>query len=869
MRAFWQAGLWVLALAAGGFAPAQARAENPATIIVMDGSGSMWGQIGGRPKLEIARETVAGVLDTLPEGQQLGLMAYGHREKGNCSDIELMVPPAPGTADQIRAAVNTMRFLGKTPLSEAVRQAAEALRYGEEAATVVLVTDGLETCAADPCALGRELEAAGLNFTAHVIGFGLSEAEGAQVACLAESTGGRYFAAGDAAALAGALQATVAAEVPPPPAPSARRYFPGAPEMPDVALAPTGETTGAGRGNPPEFSFPADGTSAQCAALCAAEASCDAWRYEPPGSYFVAEARCFGFGASSEMDYDTYPPGEGWASGIRDGVLMLVRPYVADEPLPEAALEAPGSAPAGQSVSVGWSGPAAELDSIEIGLPGDGERWTWVYVATGNPVSLLMPGEPGSYELRYRFRDHSVIATRPIEVTGAPVTLTAPGQVPAGNAFSVRWTGPDAPQDNIQIALPGDDGYLSYAYVGGTNPVTLTAPDAPGLYELRYKLADTEVIATRPLEVLPAGAALPGDPPAAGPAGPVPVVIEADAGGTNPSVVWSAVPVPGQDLPPEAWAMPEGIAGPVTAEFLPGLYDVTGEAGDQVFAGRIEVTADGDNRFVIPYSAALSPAGEDHGAAGPVPLRIRGVYDGVFATWAAVPLGSQDSLTLESGAARPGAWETQLDPGPWLIRGRHEGATGATYLAVLQVSAGMAPDVTIARPRYGATEGDGNPFWRICDGDLPCFLRDGDSGLQLGLPPGWGMEQPLALTTAAGVSGPGVHAVFRPQGDARDAVMVALNPRQWDAMLGPCDETAIGPLCRTGAMGAEDLQAYHMLRATLEQDAAQEQEAAPSVPPGAAGGLPERIGGIRLDLPEGLDLLETLAPQLVPEEAAR
>ena len=52
--------------------PQQAR-----TIIVMDGSGSMWGQIDGRPKLEIARETVADVVGKLPANQTLGLIAYG------------------------------------------------------------------------------------------------------------------------------------------------------------------------------------------------------------------------------------------------------------------------------------------------------------------------------------------------------------------------------------------------------------------------------------------------------------------------------------------------------------------------------------------------------------------------------------------------------------------------------------------------------------------------------------------------------------------------------------------------------------------------------------------------------------------------
>lgn len=92
-------------LLAGPILSAAALAEAPRSILVMDGSGSMWGQIEGRPKLEIARDTVATVLGSLPAGQELGLMAYGHREKGNCSDIELVVPPAPGTGAEIAAQV--------------------------------------------------------------------------------------------------------------------------------------------------------------------------------------------------------------------------------------------------------------------------------------------------------------------------------------------------------------------------------------------------------------------------------------------------------------------------------------------------------------------------------------------------------------------------------------------------------------------------------------------------------------------------------------------------------------------------------------------------------------------------------------------
>jgi Ca-activated chloride channel family protein len=131
------------------------------TMIVLDGSGSMWAQIDGKPKLEIARASLRAALQSIPADREIGLMAYGHREKGSCSDIELIVPPATGATGVITEAADRLKFLGKTPLTAAVKQAAEALKYTEDKATVVLITDGLETCGGDPCALGKELEAAG------------------------------------------------------------------------------------------------------------------------------------------------------------------------------------------------------------------------------------------------------------------------------------------------------------------------------------------------------------------------------------------------------------------------------------------------------------------------------------------------------------------------------------------------------------------------------------------------------------------------------------------------------------------------------------------------------------------------------------
>ncbi|WDR03732.1 hypothetical protein PSQ19_06665 [Devosia algicola] len=67
-----------------------------------------------------------------------------------------MVPPGQNNAEAITTAAKSISPKGKTPLSAAVRMAAETLKYTEDKATVILITDGLETCDVDPCALGSE-----------------------------------------------------------------------------------------------------------------------------------------------------------------------------------------------------------------------------------------------------------------------------------------------------------------------------------------------------------------------------------------------------------------------------------------------------------------------------------------------------------------------------------------------------------------------------------------------------------------------------------------------------------------------------------------------------------------------------------------
>lgn len=188
------------------------------TMLILDASGSMWGQIQGRAKIEIAREAVGAMLQSWPRNQQIGLMAYGHRSKGNCADIEMLKAPAVLDAASMQQAVNALQPKGMTPISASVRMAAEQLKFSERKATVILVSDGEETCHADPCALGAELEKLGVDFTAHVVGFDIDKnpKAKAQLQCLASSTGGRYLDAKDAGELNKALREVTQAPTPAP-----------------------------------------------------------------------------------------------------------------------------------------------------------------------------------------------------------------------------------------------------------------------------------------------------------------------------------------------------------------------------------------------------------------------------------------------------------------------------------------------------------------------------------------------------------------------------------------------------------------------------------------------------------------------------
>lgn len=199
-------------------------------VIVFDGSGSM-AEMGfndiQEPRIFEARRAMANAIPQISQARRLGLVIYGPNGADECSGIDLRFAPIADAAPKILADVNALEPAGSTPLAEAVKLAVETLDYQNKPATVVVVTDGKETCGGQPCALAVDLAANGMDTTVHVIGFKVratffswdkevngSEAKVESVSrCLADSTGGTYTSAETLDQLIAALKETLGCQL--------------------------------------------------------------------------------------------------------------------------------------------------------------------------------------------------------------------------------------------------------------------------------------------------------------------------------------------------------------------------------------------------------------------------------------------------------------------------------------------------------------------------------------------------------------------------------------------------------------------------------------------------------------------------------
>ncbi|MEM7460574.1 MAG: hypothetical protein AAF331_14010, partial [Pseudomonadota bacterium] len=163
-------------------------------LIIHDWSNSMWGTFAdGSRKYQAGITALTNALDAGFGGRDVGYRAYGHRQPGDCRDSELVSDF--DALDTVRPTIvdtlGQVRPTGKTPITYSLQEGLKDFKGAS--GDILLISDGIETCDADPCDLMREWTASNVSIRVHVVGVGLNDLERTAMACIAEESGGTYL----------------------------------------------------------------------------------------------------------------------------------------------------------------------------------------------------------------------------------------------------------------------------------------------------------------------------------------------------------------------------------------------------------------------------------------------------------------------------------------------------------------------------------------------------------------------------------------------------------------------------------------------------------------------------------------------------
>lgn len=148
-------------------------------LFVFDASRSMVNTHGPLTRMEGAKKLFYKFVDSLSKqkNMQFALRMYGHTVKyppGNCNDSKLIVPFAKNNLALIKQKVSEAKPTGITPIEHSLTQAANDFPDNKAVNMIIIITDGIEECAGDPCKARQKLMEKGIVFKPFIIGIGLT-----------------------------------------------------------------------------------------------------------------------------------------------------------------------------------------------------------------------------------------------------------------------------------------------------------------------------------------------------------------------------------------------------------------------------------------------------------------------------------------------------------------------------------------------------------------------------------------------------------------------------------------------------------------------------------------------------------------------
>lgn len=153
-------------------------------LFVFDASVSMYGQWQSGTKIDVAKRLFSNFLDSLKDVKnlELGLRCYGHQHsltpQRDCEDTKLEVPISrPATSVPLmKTKIEGIVPKGTTPIAYTLLQCADDFPSDGKTSRniIILITDGIEECGGDPCAVSLALQAKGVVLKPFVLGIGMT-----------------------------------------------------------------------------------------------------------------------------------------------------------------------------------------------------------------------------------------------------------------------------------------------------------------------------------------------------------------------------------------------------------------------------------------------------------------------------------------------------------------------------------------------------------------------------------------------------------------------------------------------------------------------------------------------------------------------
>ena len=180
--------------------PAAHAGDATKVLFLLDVSGSMNGRISsGGTKFAAAQRALKRVADAVPAGTQVGLRVYGseiaeakEENPKACTDTKLVLPIGPLNRTKLFRAVDSYEAKGETPIAYSLEKAVGDVGSSGKR-VLILISDGEESCAGDPCPAARKLAKAGVDLQFNAIGLAVNSKARKQLQCIAKAGDGNYY----------------------------------------------------------------------------------------------------------------------------------------------------------------------------------------------------------------------------------------------------------------------------------------------------------------------------------------------------------------------------------------------------------------------------------------------------------------------------------------------------------------------------------------------------------------------------------------------------------------------------------------------------------------------------------------------------